>query len=71
MLMIGGSIPGITRTLSISIFDDVQNFSYAAANRTALLLLGISFVSLLVIYARRGTTAASEAVASRGVTGRG
>jgi molybdate transport system permease protein len=71
VLMIGGSIPGITRTLSISIFDDVQNFSYAAANRTALLLLAISFVSLLVIYARRETSAASEAVSARGATGRG
>ena len=54
VLMIGGAIPGVTRTLSISIFDQVQNFSYAAANRTALLLLCFSFVSLLILYTRRG-----------------
>jgi molybdate transport system permease protein len=54
VLMIGGSIPGVTQTLSISIYDQVQNFSYAAANRTALLLLCFSFFTLLVIYTRRG-----------------
>jgi molybdate transport system permease protein len=50
VLMIGGNIPGATRTLSISLYDQVQDFNYAAANRTALLLLVISLVSLLVIY---------------------
>lgn len=54
VLMIGGSIPGVTQTLSISIFDQVQNFSYAAANRTSLLLLCFSFFALLIIYTRRG-----------------
>ena len=53
VLMIGGSIPGVTRTLSISIYDQVQNFDYAQANRTALLLLSISFLALLFIYLRR------------------
>lgn len=52
-LMIGGDLPGSTRTLSISIYDQVQNFAYAAANRTALLLLGFSFTALLLIYSRR------------------
>jgi molybdate transport system permease protein len=54
VLMIGGGIPGVTRTLSISIYDQVQDFAYAQANHTALLLLGISFVALLIIYGRRG-----------------
>jgi len=54
VLMIGGSIPGVTKTLSISIYDQVQDFAYRQANYTALLLLGVSFLALLVIYGRRG-----------------
>jgi molybdate transport system permease protein len=50
VLMLGGNIPGATRTLSISLYDQVQDFNYAAANRTALLLLGFSMAALLVIY---------------------
>jgi len=50
VLMIGGGIPGITQTLSISIYDQVQNFSYAQANETSLLLLAISFLGLLIVY---------------------
>jgi molybdate transport system permease protein len=50
VLMLGGNIPGATRTLSISLYDQVQDFNYAAANRTALLLLAVSLVALLVIY---------------------
>jgi len=53
VLMIGGDIPGVTRTLSISIFDQVQEADYAAANRTALALLVVSFLALLVVYGRR------------------
>jgi molybdate transport system permease protein len=53
VLMIGGGIPGVTRTLSISIYDQVQDFAYAQANRTALLLLGLSFLALLILYGRR------------------
>jgi molybdate transport system permease protein len=50
VLMLGGNIPGATRTLSISLYDQVQDFNYTGANRTALLLLTISLVALLVIY---------------------
>jgi molybdate transport system permease protein len=51
VLMVGGNIPGVTRTVSIDIYDKVQAFNYAAANATALLLLAISFVVLSVVYA--------------------
>jgi molybdate transport system permease protein len=61
VLMIGGGIPGITRTLSISIYDQVQDFAYAQANRTALVLLCISFVALLLIYWRRGKVSGRDA----------
>jgi molybdate transport system permease protein len=55
VLMIGGDIPGATRTLSIAIYDQVQDFQYPAANRTALFLLGIAMIALLVLYARRSS----------------
>jgi molybdate transport system permease protein len=49
VLMVGGNIAGETRTLSIAIFDSVEQLDYAAANQTALLLLGISFAVLLAV----------------------
>jgi molybdate transport system permease protein len=52
VLMIGGDIPGVTRTLSISVFDQVQELNYTAANRTALGLLVLSFLALLAVYGR-------------------
>ena len=51
VLMVGGNLPGVTRTVSISIYDQVQSFQLDAANATALLLLGISFASLAAVYA--------------------
>ena len=51
VLMVGGNIPGVTRTVSIDIYDKVQAVNYAAANQTALLLLAISFVLLSGVYA--------------------
>ena len=50
VLMVGGNIPGVTRTLSINIFDQVQDLNYAAANTTSLVLLVIAFVLLSVVY---------------------
>jgi molybdate transport system permease protein len=50
VLMVGGNIPGITRTLSINIFDQVQDLNYSAANTTALVLVVIAFVLLSLIY---------------------
>jgi molybdate transport system permease protein len=54
VLMLGGNIPGATRTLSISLYDQVQDFNYAAANRTALVLVAISLAALAFIYTLRG-----------------
>ena len=52
VLMLGGNIPGATQTLSIVLYDRVQEFNYAAANRTALVLLGFSMATLIVVYWR-------------------
>jgi len=50
VLMVGGNIPGITRTVSIDIYDKVQAVNYSGANTAALVLLGISFLTLSVVY---------------------
>jgi len=50
VLMVGGNIPGATRTVSIDIYDQVQALNYASANQTALVLLGISFAVLSFVY---------------------
>ncbi len=53
VLMIGGDIPGSTRTLSIALLDQVQSFDYRAANHTAVALLLVSLVALTVLYGFR------------------
>jgi len=50
VLMVGGNLPGITRTISIDIYDRVQALDYTNAHQTALLLLFLSFVVLSVVY---------------------
>jgi molybdate transport system permease protein len=50
VLMIGGNIPGVTRTISIDIYDRVQAAEYSVANTTAFVLLIFSFVVLALIY---------------------
>jgi molybdate transport system permease protein len=51
VLMVGGNIAGVTRTVSISIYDQVQSLDYAAAWQTSLFLLGFSFTVLALTYA--------------------
>jgi molybdate transport system permease protein len=50
VLMVGGNIAGVTRTISIDIYDQVEAANYASANATALALLVISFVLLSIVY---------------------
>jgi molybdate transport system permease protein len=51
VLMVGGNLAGVTRTVSIDIYDHVQSLEYGQANRMALVLLVISFAVLSVVYA--------------------
>ncbi len=51
VLMVGGNIPGVTRTVSIAIYDHVQALEYNGANAMALLLLAFSFITLSLTYA--------------------
>jgi molybdate transport system permease protein len=50
VLMVGGNIPGSTRTVSIDIYDRVQASDYVGANQTALVLLMLCFVLLTMVY---------------------
>jgi molybdate transport system permease protein len=50
VLMVGGNIPGVTETISIAIYDDVQALDYARANHAAMLLMIFSFVVLSITY---------------------
>jgi molybdate transport system permease protein len=56
VLMVGGNIPGQTRTASIAIYDSVQAFDYATAGQTSLAMLVFSLVVLTTVYTlqRRG-----------------
>jgi molybdate transport system permease protein len=50
VLMVGGNIEGLTRTVSIDIYDHVQSFEYAEAGHASLILLLISFLVLALVY---------------------
>jgi len=49
VLMIGGSIPGVTRVASIALYDEVQALDYPQAHAFAAVLLALSFALLLVV----------------------
>jgi molybdate transport system permease protein len=53
VLMVGGNLPGVTRTVSISIYDHVQALQYREATMTALFMLAFSFLVLLAVYGLR------------------
>ena len=50
VLMVGGNLAGVTRTVSIDIYDRAQSLEYAAANQMAVVLLIFSFAVLSVVY---------------------
>jgi molybdate transport system permease protein len=51
VLMVGGSIPGETKTIAISIYDRVQAFDDASAWTMSLVLLAVSLVTIALTYA--------------------
>lgn len=53
VLMVGGNLPGVTRTVSVAIYDQVQALQYREATQTAALMLGFSFAVLLIVYGLR------------------
>lgn len=54
VLMIGGNLPGRTRVASIAIYDEVESLNYTAANTYSMILFGITFVILLLVYLING-----------------
>jgi molybdate transport system permease protein len=63
VLMLGGNIPGRTRTASILIFNDVEALDYAGAQRLAITLLIACFALLLIVYAANRRFAEATVVA--------
>ena len=61
VLMVGGNIPGVTRTVSIDIYDRVQSSDYAGANQTALILLILCFALLALVYGMNRRVALMDA----------
>jgi molybdate transport system permease protein len=49
LLMVGGSIPGVTKVASISIYEAVETMNYQAAGLLSLSLIPISYAFLLLI----------------------
>jgi molybdate transport system permease protein len=50
VLMVGGNIPGVTRTIALAIYDDVQALDYTGANESSLLLLVFAVAVLTLTY---------------------
>ncbi len=50
VLLLGGNIPGVTRTLSMCLYDDVQALDYCSAHQTALVLVVVALVVLSITY---------------------
>jgi molybdate ABC transporter permease protein len=54
VLMVGGNIPGVTRVVSVQIYDHVEAMEYSDAHRLAAVMLGFSFVVLLALHVYNG-----------------
>jgi len=50
VLMVGGSIPGKTKVLSIEIYDRVETLDYSQAHLLSSSLLTFTFLTLLIVY---------------------
>jgi molybdate transport system permease protein len=51
VLMIGGNVPGLTRVVSVQIYDHVEALEYADAHRLAAVMWVFAFAVLLGLYA--------------------
>ncbi len=50
VLMIGGNIPGVSRVVSVQIYDHVEAMDYLQAHRLSAVMLAFSFIVLLAMY---------------------
>jgi molybdate transport system permease protein len=60
VLMVGGNIPGQTRTVAVQIYDHVEALEYADAHRLAAVMLIFSFVVLLALHIYNGSNNSSR-----------
>lgn len=65
VLMVGGSIPGETRTLSVAIYDRVQAFDLGGAHGMALALVLFSLLALALVFAADRRQAAARTLQER------
>ncbi len=69
VLMIGGNIPGRTRVVSVQIYDHVESLNYAQAHWLAGSLVLFSFLVLLWVYGRRGSSQYGGLISTPGRVG--
>jgi len=50
VLMIGGNLPGVTRVASVKIYDHVEAMEYTQAHHLSAVMLGFSFLVLMIVY---------------------
>ncbi len=60
VLMVGGSIPGATKVLSIAVYEHVENLEYANAHALAAGLIGFAFIILLLLLLLTGRMEAAR-----------
>ncbi|MBY0445410.1 MAG: molybdate ABC transporter permease subunit [Burkholderiales bacterium] len=58
VLMIGGNIPGVSRVVSVQIYDHVEAMDYLQAHRLSAVMLAFSFIVLLAMYLWRPSRSA-------------
>lgn len=57
VLMVGGNIPGVTRVVSVQIYDHVEAADYTQAHRLAAVMLVFSFLVLLALHSHNQRSA--------------
>jgi molybdate transport system permease protein len=60
VLMVGGAIPGETKTVSIAIYDKVQSFDTTGAGALSLILLSISLIAIALSYGIFGRSSSRQ-----------
>ena len=67
VLMVGGNIPGMTRVVSVQIYDHVEALEYAQAHRLSAVMLVFSFAVLLGLYSYNAARRRGQIVRGTGL----
>ncbi len=49
-MMIGGNLPGMTRTVSVAVYDQVQGLNFSSAHKTAGFQVALGFLLLVAVF---------------------